>query len=64
MASHLAYELNRKGVTVPSADILIMATAVENGCSLLHADRDFDLMAGQGIGLPSHKVRNLLSDAL
>lgn len=62
-ASHLAYELKRKGVTVPSTDILIMAIAVENGCILLHADRHFDLMAEQGIGLPAQEVRSLLKEA-
>ncbi len=62
-AAHLAYKLKRKGVTVPSADVLIMAIAVENGCSLLHADRHFDLMAEQGIGLPPQGVRSLLKEA-
>ena len=59
-ASQLAYELRRKGVTIPSADILIMTIAVENGCALLHADRHFDLMIEQGVGLPPRMVRNIL----
>lgn len=58
-ASRLAYELRKKGVTVPSADVLIMTIAVEHGCTLLHADRHFDLMAEKGIGLPPQAVRSL-----
>ena len=59
-ASHLAYELRRKGLTVPATDVLIMTVAVESGCSLLHADHHFDLMAGAGIGLPPSEVISLL----
>ena len=59
-ASHLAYELRRKGLTVSATDVLIMTVAVENGCSLLHADHHFDLMAGEGIGLPPSEVISLL----
>ena len=59
-ASHLAYNLKRTGVTVPSADVLIMTIAVENGCNLIHADRHFDLMAEVGIGLPPSAVISLL----
>lgn len=62
-ASRLAYLLKRKGLTVPSADILIMALALENGCRLLHADRHFDLMVEQGVGLPAQEVTSLLKDA-
>jgi len=61
-ASHLAYELKRKGLTVPATDVLIMTVAVENGCSLLHADHHFDLMAEEGIGLPPSKVISLLKE--
>jgi len=59
-ASQLAYELRRKGATIPSADILIMTIAVENGCALLHADRHFDLMVEQGVGLPPQSIRRVL----
>lgn len=59
-ASQLAYELRRKGITIPSSDILIMTIAVENGCALLHADRHFDLMIEQGVGLPPQRVRSVL----
>ena len=61
-ASHLAYELRRKGLTVPATDVLIMTVAVENGCSLLHADHHFDLMAGVGMGLSPSEVISLLKE--
>lgn len=59
-ASRLAYSARRKGLTVPSLDILIMAIAVENDCFLLHADRHFDLLVENGLSLPPDRVRNLL----
>ena len=59
-ASQLAYALRRKGATIPSADVLIMTIAAENECALLHADRHFDLMVKQGVGLPARMVRNVL----
>ena len=60
MASHLAYRMRRKGITVPSADVLIVAIAMENDCDLLHADRHFDLMIEQGAGFPASRAINLL----
>jgi len=59
-ASDLAYRLRRKGLTVPSADVLIAAVAVENGCNLIHADRHFDLMAKHNLGLRSAATVSLL----
>ena len=59
-ASHLAYSLRRKGITVPSADVLIVTTAAENDCNLLHADRHFDLMVEQDVRLPESMVISLL----
>ena len=62
-ASHLAYALRRKGITVPSTDILIItAIAMENGCILLHADRHFDLIAEQELALTPSDVRSLLQE--
>jgi len=61
-ASLLAYELKRKGLAVPATDVLIMTVAVENGCSLLHADHHFDLMAGVGMGLPPSEAISLLKE--
>ena len=61
-ASHLAYALKRKGITVPSTDILITAIAMENGCILLHGDRHFDLIAEQELALTPSDVRSLLQE--
>lgn len=44
-AARLAFELRRQGKTIPYADILIAATAIRSGASLLHADHHFDLIA-------------------
>jgi len=59
-ASHLAYSLRRKGLTLPSADVLIVAVASENGCNLIHADHHFDLIAEQNLGLSPAEVVSLL----
>jgi len=59
-ASHLAYRLRRKGLTVPSVDVLIVAVAAENGCNLIHADHHFDLIAEQNLGLSPAEVVSLL----
>jgi len=61
-ASQLAYALKRKGITVPSTDILIAAIAVENECILLHADRHFDLIAEQEMALTPSDVISLLAE--
>jgi len=44
-AYHVANQLRRKGVTVPPADILISAVAIDNGCKLYHQDTDFENIA-------------------
>lgn len=44
-AYRLGYDLRRAGLTIPSVDVLIAALALEHECSLLHADRHFDLIA-------------------
>ena len=46
----LAFQLRRKGVTVPYTDILIAACALKTGSTVVHADAHFDLMASH-IGL-------------
>ncbi len=61
-ASQLAYRLRRKGATVPSADVLIAAVAMENGCDLLHADHHFDLMADHSVGLRPAMIVSLLEE--
>ena len=45
IAYKIAFELRRKGITVPYTDILIAACALKSGAVLIHADRHFDLMA-------------------
>ncbi|HID95962.1 MAG TPA: PIN domain nuclease [Candidatus Latescibacteria bacterium] len=41
----LAFDLRRKGITVPTVDIIVAALALENRCLLLHFDRHFPMMA-------------------
>ncbi len=60
-AAEFAFELRRKGISVPTADVLIMTVAWENECSLLHADRHFELMVQAGVGLKRRRVRSLLT---
>lgn len=44
-AYDLAFQLKRKGVTIPYTDILIAATAMQHEATLLHVDAHFDLVA-------------------
>ncbi len=44
-AARLSFSLRRVGVTVPFADLLLAALALRHGAILVHADRDFDLIA-------------------
>ncbi len=45
-ATKLYFNLRRKGITPRSTiDILIVLTAIENKLTLLHNDRDYDLIA-------------------
>ena len=45
VASEMAFDLRRKGVTVPYTDILIASAAVKEDVTLLHADVHFDQVA-------------------
>ncbi len=56
-AARIAFELRRKGITIPHIDIIIGATALLHDLTLLHADKHFDLMAEE---VP-FKVDNVLS---
>ena len=49
-ACAMAFDLRRKGITVPYADILMAACALKTESTLVHADAHFDLMASH-IGL-------------
>ncbi|MBM3702999.1 MAG: PIN domain nuclease [Actinobacteria bacterium] len=44
-ASLLAFDLQRKGLTVPYTDILIASAAIKSKATLLHADEHFDLIS-------------------
>lgn len=44
-ASSLGSSLRRKGVTVPSTDLIIAASAIKNNAMLHHLDSHFDLIA-------------------
>lgn len=46
-ASQLAFNLQRKELTIPYTDILIASAAIEAQAIVLHADLHFDLIAGQ-----------------
>jgi predicted nucleic acid-binding protein len=45
IACRLGYDLRRKGITVPTVDITIAASAIRHGAKLLHQDRHFDAIA-------------------
>ena len=46
-AAQLAFDLQRKGLTIPYTDILIANAAIQSKATLLHADSHFDLIAEQ-----------------
>lgn len=56
-SADLAFKLRRTGMTVPYIDIIIAAVAIVHGMPLVHADRHFDLIAGQ----VTLKAENLLA---
>jgi len=45
LASRLGFDLKRKGMSIPYADIVIVASAVKERAILVHADSHFDLIA-------------------
>ena len=44
LASKLAFDLKRKGMSIPYPDIFIAASALKEGAVLIHADSHFDLI--------------------
>lgn len=44
-AARLAFELRRRGITVPFTDALLASLAIRIDATLLHADRDFEHIA-------------------
>jgi predicted nucleic acid-binding protein len=45
--AHNAFKLRRKGITIPYIDIIISTAASLNKLILLHADKHFELIAGE-----------------
>jgi predicted nucleic acid-binding protein len=62
-AYDLAFQLRRKGVTVPYTDILIATCALQANCVLIHADSHFDLMA-KHVHLETESFVQLVSAAI
>lgn len=44
-AYDLGFSLPRRGLTIPTADLIIAAVAIESRCILLHRDRHYELLA-------------------
>ena len=47
----LGFSLRRKGLTVPTTDLIIAALAIENKSLLLHQDDHFEMMVPHRTGL-------------
>lgn len=45
LASKIAFDLKRKGMSIPYPDIFIAASALKEGAVLINADSHFDLIA-------------------
>jgi len=45
LSSKVAFDLKRKGVSIPYADIVIAASALKEKAILVHADSHFDFIA-------------------
>jgi predicted nucleic acid-binding protein len=43
-AYELGFSLRRKGITIPTVDLIIAALALENNTFLLHRDEHFEMM--------------------
>ncbi len=43
-ACSLGFQLRRRGLTIPTTDVIIAALAMEYDCALLHQDRHFPMM--------------------
>lgn len=44
-AYEIAFSLRRKGVTIPTTDLIIAATAIENNSMILHHDEHYEMIA-------------------
>ena len=47
LAAQLAFDLQRKGLTIPYTHILIASAAIQYEAIILHADSHYDLIVGQ-----------------
>lgn len=54
LAYRIAHAVRRKGLSIPTTDLLIAAVVLSYPCRLLHCDKHFDLMA-RHIALPIWK---------
>jgi predicted nucleic acid-binding protein len=43
----MAFELRKKGVTVPYIDIIIAAAAINYDATLVHIDKHYDMIGNQ-----------------
>lgn len=59
-ASSTAFHARKKGITVPSTDILISALASENDCTLVHSDKHFNILSREGLGLDPEKNKSFI----
>lgn len=57
------FKLRRRGLTIPSTDVLIASCALQAGAVLLHADAHFNLME-KPLGLRCESYVNVLKKAL
>ena len=44
-AGRMGLRLHKRGIQIGNADLLIATVAMEHGMTLLHADRDFEMLA-------------------
>ena len=57
LAGSLARQLEAKGLTLPTTDLLIAAVAQSHGAAILHRDRHLS-RAAEIIGLPEHSLKS------
>ncbi len=48
-AAKLSFKLRRKGIVVPTIDVVIAQTAIDNKCRLLHQDKHFHLITQHSV---------------
>lgn len=58
-ACEMAFSLRRKGITIPSTDLLIAACALSVDAVVMHADAHFDLMS-KHVGLKVDSCLDLI----